>query len=216
MGDSRSLTPLAPRSAPRHERRRLRQAFGHRAELQQTFGRRAELQKVPQPAQDRLPHEGQPGAERAGQRQALGQARGLRRPAREGSPQGPVRLPRRPTLCQRRHPPGPPAQQGAQRPGRAQQVHGRLRLPLHPRLGLPRPAHRTQGHARPGRPTYEECQRARRAEDPQEVRELRQQVRQNPEGPDAALADDGRLRRPVPHHAAEVRSRRAGRLRGAG
>ena len=78
-------------------------------------------------------------------------------------PAGPPRLPapRRPSLRQRPHSPGPRAQQGPEGFRRQVQDHGRLRRSLRSRLRLPRPAHRDQG---------------RRAAGPQEAGDARAEV----------------------------------------
>jgi hypothetical protein len=56
------------------------------------------------------------------------------------------RLPRRPALRQRQHPPRAPHEQVPQGLCRAQPLHDGPRLRVRAGLGLPRPAHRAQGH----------------------------------------------------------------------
>ena len=106
---------------------------------------RERLQEHPQPAQHRLPHEGQPGPAGTGAARPLGGHGPLRPDPRRPHRLRAVHPPRWPPLRQRRHPHRSRRQQGDQ--GHDHQVPhpGRPGRPLCAGLGLPRPAHRAPG-----------------------------------------------------------------------
>ena len=110
--------------------------------------RHGRVERHLQPAADRLLHEGEPADDRAGNRGPLGRDGPLRQDSRRAQGRQDA------TCCTtgRRTPTARStsarAQQDPQGPGRQVAQHARLRRAVHPGLGLPRPADRTEGRSR--------------------------------------------------------------------
>ena len=127
------------------------------------------------------------------------------RAARAGRPK--VHPARRPALRQRRHPPGPRAEQMHQGFRRQDQDHGGLRRALRPRLGLPRPADRDQGR-RAARPQKAGDARRRR---PPRLPRVRAEVRRPAELPVRAHRRLRPLGQALPRPCLRVRGRASSR-----